>query len=434
MTATPPLADAPSQAGVGPLWAEAFLGAVAAAVGSHRTRLEATRKMPHTAYTGQLDTSRPGQLLCSVTLPGAPKARTTIVVGALTETQWDEVAAALPAHPGILGAVQTGRVHLGLLEPKHTAGHPLLPTEFSFDCTAHPAAAAGPGGFFCQHAAVLAHALASRIRQQPAALLTLRGCSQGRLQAKVRTARLSAGAPRPRPAVAAPAPTAADKLVPHPSSGTTREPEMVPPPGSVPAALLFQQWQPAPTGGYEAALPTAPVLPPPVPGVSPALDTIVADAAARARAALSSRTIEVGLTPLTDAIRHLATPQGARLADDVAERLGRTPAEVRRLVVAHRHGGPAGVQAADSLAEADPESVAAAAAAITAAQPTARGSLTAEGNALTAGGAQVRLGHDGRWHPFVAIHGGSWQPVAGASAEPATAFRAARTARLAAPR
>ncbi|MFJ9521338.1 hypothetical protein ACIRPK_24185 [Kitasatospora sp. NPDC101801] len=434
MTTTPPAPAAPSQVGVGPLWAEAFLDAVAAAVGSHRTRLEATRGMPHTAYTGQLDTSRPGHLLCSVTLPGAPKARTTIVVGALTETQWDDVAAAVLGHPEILGAVQTGRVHPDLLEAGNTAGHPVLPPDFSFDCTAHPAAATGPGGFFCQHAAVLAHALASRIRQQPAALLALRGCSLGRLQAKVSSARLSATAPRPCPAVAAPDPTAAGNLVPRPSSGIARKPGAAPPPGSTAAALLFQQSQEPGQAAEELALPAMPVLPSPVPAVSPGLAAIVADGAARARAVLRSRTIEVGLNALTDAVRHLATPRGAPLAEAVAERLGRPPAEIRRLVVAYRHGGPAGVQAADALTKADPASVAAAAAAITAAQPTARGSLTAEGNALSAGGAQVRLGSDGRWHPFVAVHGGSWQPVAGASTESATAFRAARTARLSAPR
>ncbi|MET9396108.1 hypothetical protein [Kitasatospora sp. NPDC002965] len=427
-TATTPV-DAPSQTGVGPLWAETFLDALATAVGGHRTRLDATRKMPHTAYTGQLDTSRPGQLLCSVTLPDAPKARTTIVVGALTETQWDEIAAALPSHPGILGAVQTGRVHPGLLEAEHTAGHPILPTEFSFDCTAHPAAAAGPRGYFCQHAAVLAHALASRIRQQPSALLTLRGCSQGRLQAKVRTALLSAAAPRA--AGAEPAPSASHTPRTE-ESGPGRQAE--PSPGSSPAAPLFQQWRPAAPTGPAEALPGTPVLETPVPGVCPAVAAVVADAAARAHSVLTGRTVEVGLTPLTDAIRHLATPQGAPLAEAVAERLGRTPAEVRRLVVAHRHGGPAAVQAADTLGDADPEAVAAATAAITAAQPTARGSLTAEGNTLTAGGAQVRLGPDRRWHPFVAVHGGTWQPVAGASTEPATAFRAARTARLSAPR
>ncbi|MEV7123744.1 hypothetical protein [Kitasatospora griseola] len=434
MTSAPHTPDLPSQVGVGPKWADTFLSAVAEAAGKHRTRLQATSTMPHTAYTGQLDTSRPGHLVCSVSLPGRPKARTTITVGALTDARWDEVAAAATRHPGILGAVQTGRVHLDLLDPAHTAGHPVLPSAFAFECTAHPAAAAGPGGFFCQHAAVLAHALASRIRQQPAALLTLRGCSLGRLQAKVRSARLVSAGPRttaPQPhsarteAAAAAVPAGSGKPAAHAL------------PGSVQAALLFSHWHPpVPAAGEEPAGDVASaevVLPAPATGVSPGVAAVRGTAAARAQAALSSRTIELAGTPLTDVVRHLATPQGAALAEVVAERLGRPLVEVRRLVVAHRHGGQSGVLATEGAGEADPETVAQAVAVIAAAQPTLRGSLVAEDNRVEAGGAQVRL-VEGRWFPFAAVRGGVWQPVAGASADPAAAFRAARTARLTAAR
>ncbi len=408
----------------GDQFGDALLRAVAASAADREELLQSTRSLPHTAYTGQLNAATAARVRASVTIPDQVKARTSLYLGFLTEEQWDQAAAALTSRPEALAALMSGRVHPDLLDPAHTAGHALVPAVVGFECSGHPPTGRPPKGRLCEHSAILAHALVGRLRTQPSALLTIRGCSLGRLTAKIRTALTRSHPPADGTGGGGVAPSA-EPLLP---TGTAV--------GSVRADDAYSLW--SATADQPATAPAASIpapgyrLPTPPPGVSPGIASMVTTAAQRAQDVLRGAAVEE-LDPLTDAARHLSTPGGAPLLEAVASRLGRHPAEVRSLVLAYRHGGPAGVRVADGPLPADGETVERAVAAIIAAQPTARGSLRASGNQVTSDSAEVqlRLGPDGRWYPFAVGLAGGWQPVPGPSHDPVAAYRAARTVRLA---
>ncbi|MFJ5926574.1 hypothetical protein ACIQF6_28625 [Kitasatospora sp. NPDC092948] len=413
----------PTPATAGEAFADALAQAFTASVGTRQDILSATRALPHSAYTGQLNTATTSYVRSTVAMPGRARARATLHLGALSEAQWDEAAAALTEQPDVLAAVMSGRVHPAFLVAARTAGHPIVPSEVHFECSLHRPPAGQAAGELCEHTAVLAHALAARLRSQPSALLVVRGCSVGRLSAKVRTALTRNRRPGDTPA--------AD----HPAAAPTVTAVN---PGAVRADDAFALWIAAGKhGGDTAAVFTPPGfdLPDPPAGVSPGLAGIVADAAERARELLRGIVVEE-LDPLTDAIRHLATPAGAPMLETVAARLGRKPADVRSLVLAYRYGGPAGVAVAAGPLPVDGEVLQRGAAAIIAAQPTVRGSLDLRQNKITNSGVgvQVRLGPDGRWYPFAAGADQSWHPVLGPSHDPVTAYRAARSVRRVGPR
>ncbi|MER5352638.1 hypothetical protein ABT093_20180 [Kitasatospora sp. NPDC002551] len=408
---------------LGDPFADGLLQAITTSAGRHHARLDTARTLPHTAYTGQLNVTSTASVRSTVFAPESTRARTALYLGTLSDSQWNDAAATLAARPQPLAAILSGRVHPDLLDPAHTAGHCLLPAGVGFECSAHPPTAADPDGLLCEHAAILAHALVNRVRHQPTALLAIRGCSLSRLAAKMRTA-LSTGRTAATPAPAFP-PAADD---PQPVGSPTD------PVRADDAYSLWQARTPAHSDA-EPVLPAVSPLPVPPPQVTPGIEALLADAAQRARAILDGAPV-ADLDALTDTIRYLATPIGAPSLENVASRLNRPVADVRRLVLAQRHGGPAGVHAADGPLPADPAVVDRALADIIAAQPTARGSLQADGNRITNdhAGVQLRLGPDSRWHPFVAGLTGAWQPAPGPSADAVAAYRAARTTRLARPR
>ncbi|MFB7674124.1 hypothetical protein ACFC26_22195 [Kitasatospora purpeofusca] len=408
----------------GDLFATALMQAITDSAGAHRELLDSARPLPHTAYTGQLNTAVTARVRATVSLPRLARARTTLYLGFLTETQWDEAAAALITRPDALAALMSGRVHPDLLDPAHTAGHALVPSSVGFECTYHLHTPQRPDGQLCEHAAVLAHALVNRIRTQPSALQTIRGCSMGRLSAKLRTALTLR-----RPAAEGGLPPLTGAL-PTPVTGS----------GSVRADDAYSLWAASAGQAASGAAPmvfTAPryQLPEPPPGVSPGIAGIVAAASHHAQSLLQGADVPE-LDALTDAIRHLSTPVGAPLLEEVASRLGRKPAEVRLLVLAYRHGGPVGVRVATDPMPADSEVVRRAAAAVVSAQPTARGSLQARGNRITNSsvGVQLRLGPDARWYPFAVSLAGAWQAAPGPSSDPVAAYRAARSVRRTGPR
>ncbi|WP_404870920.1 hypothetical protein ACI1MP_37320 (plasmid) [Kitasatospora griseola] len=409
----------------GDLFADALMQALIASAGNLHTLLDTTRTLPHTAYTGQLNTTVTARVRATVAAPGSTRASASLHLGFLTEQQWDETAGALATRRDALAALMSGRVHPDLLDPDNTAGHTLVPANIGFECTAHPPTALHPDGRLCEHTAILAHALAGRFRAQPSALLTIRGCSLGRLGAKLRTAlttthRAAADTAAPAPAVTPPPLDAASSPVRADDAYSLWQVAAAQP-ASAPADFAV----PAPEYG----------LPTPPPGVSPGIADMVAAAAQYAQDVLRGAAVEE-LDELVDAVRHLSTPLGAPLLETVAGRLGRSPAETRELVLAYRHGGAAGVHAAAGPLPASDTEVEHAQEAVISAQPTARGSLRASGNQITndSAGVQLRLGPDRRWYPFAVGLTGRWQPVPGPSRDPAAAYRAARTVRSTRPR
>jgi hypothetical protein len=159
------------------------------------------------------------------------------------------------------------------------------------------------------------------------------------------------------------------------------------------------------------------------------LGLLAADAAERATAMLAGRTT-VSENPLVDAVRLLASTAGTAHTTRAAELTGIDEDELRRLSNAYRRGGIAGVSAAIEATPCGPEELSAAVGEIRNRRTFAIGELDAEGGTITDAGAGVRLrlGPDGRWHPFTLARQ-QWWPADGADASAGAAYQAAVRAR-----
>ena len=141
--------------------------------------------------------------------------------------------------------------------------------------------------------------------------------------------------------------------------------------------------------------------PGPVPDLAQ-LRLLVADAADRAAAMLTGAYPAAEADdPLVDAVRMLATSEGASHAAQAARLTGWPEEELRWLVLAYRHGGTGGIA-------------------------VAIGELVAGQGMVSDSGAgvQIRLGPDGRWYPFTSGRD-RWWPAPGAARLPGEAYQAA---------
>jgi hypothetical protein len=156
---------------------------------------------------------------------------------------------------------------------------------------------------------------------------------------------------------------------------------------------------------------------------------LAADAAERATAMLAGRSVG-SADPLVDAVRLIATATGAPHAGTAARLTGLPEDELRRLVLAYRHGGAGGVSAALAATPCDAEEMATAAAEVRGRRAFSIEELsTGAGEITDAGaGARLRLGPDGRWYPFTLARA-RWWPASGASASAGAAYQAAVRAR-----
>jgi hypothetical protein len=134
--------------------------------------------------------------------------------------------------------------------------------------------------------------------------------------------------------------------------------------------------------------------------------------------------------PLVDAVRLLATTGGAPHAGAAARLTGIPEDDLRRLVLAYRHGGTGGVAAALAATPCSAEEMAAAVDEVRRRRAFAVGELSADAGEITDAGAGVRLrlGPDGRWYPFTLARQ-QWWPAIGANASAGAAYQAAVRAR-----
>lgn len=172
------------------------------------------------------------------------------------------------------------------------------------------------------------------------------------------------------------------------------------------------------------------VPPSPIPDLAQ-LRLLITDAADRAAAMLTDayRAAEAD-DPLVDAVRILATREGASHAAHAARLTGWPEEELRRLVLAYRHGGTGGVTAAVEAHAGEPDQLASAVREVRKHRALAIGELVAsQGMVVDSGaGVQIRLGPDGRWYPFTSGRD-RWWPAPGAAGSPGEAYQAALRAR-----
>ena len=163
--------------------------------------------------------------------------------------------------------------------------------------------------------------------------------------------------------------------------------------------------------------------PPGVPETS-LLNMLVADAAGRAAAMLAGANVESD-DALVDAVRLLASTSGWS-----AQVPGIAEDDLRRLIIAYRHGGTAGVSAALEATPCEPDELSGAVDEVHRRRTFAVGELSVEAGTITDDGAGVRLrrGPDGQWYPFTFARK-QWWPAVGANPSAGAAYLAAVRAR-----
>src|SRR5208337_3991160 len=121
-----------------------------------------------------------------------------------------------------------------------------------------------------------------------------------------------------------------------------------------------------------------------------------------------------------DAVRILATGPGASHIGQAARLTGRPEEELRRLVLAYRHGGPGGVSAAVEPSAGRPVQMEDAVREVRKRRALALGELDVAPGLIADPGAgvEIRLGPDDRWYP-----------APGATESPGTAYQAGLRAR-----
>ncbi len=178
--------------------------------------------------------------------------------------------------------------------------------------------------------------------------------------------------------------------------------------------------------------------PAPVPRVE-VLRLLVADAADRAAMMLAGGHPAIAADDLlsddwlvcfVDAVRILATGPGASHIGQAARLTGRPEEELRRLVLAYRHGGPGGVSAIVEPSAGRPEQMTDAEREVRKRRAFALGDLDVAPGVIADPGAgvQIRLGPDDRWYPFTSGQD-RWWPAPGATESAGTAYQAALRAR-----
>jgi hypothetical protein len=165
------------------------------------------------------------------------------------------------------------------------------------------------------------------------------------------------------------------------------------------------------------------------------LRLLVSDAAGRAAAMLAgagpgAAAAEEAGEPLIDAVRILATSEGAPHFGQAARLTGMSEDELRGLVLAYRHGGTAGISAAVGATACPADEMDGAVREVRKRRGLAVGDLKAGAGTITdpGVGVRIRLGPDGRWYPFTSARD-RWWPAPGANPSPGAAYQAALRAR-----
>ncbi|MFC5953480.1 hypothetical protein ACFP51_02925 [Streptomyces pratens] len=417
-------------------WAHALTASLAAALtraAGDTALLDAARRLLLDGEAGTLNVNR-GFATTKFPLPGGRVARPRLLVTELTDADWDRVETALRARPDAVAVAGTAAVSDRLTDPAHTGGIPLVPgpEDISHTCTCAPEAADAA----CPHSVALGMLLADRLRTTPAPLFTLRGRPHQHVKKRLRSNGVDpgqAGTPMSGSPPAATAPVPAQAQAQARARATESTPPSPPaPPVPGPVDLDLTGAHPVPAGSLAAP-------PAPLPAAE-ALDALTADAAHRAEALLDGALLAgqeppagsgsgPGSDPGSDIARFLALPHGAPFRQAAMDRLGLDLVGMGHYRLAHTHGGPAGAAAYLEPFTVGHDILVDAQARIQPLRPAATAPIACEHNRLTddAAGIQLRYGPDGRWHPYRAPYG-IWQPVPGPSADPARAYRAARTA------
>ncbi|MEU1291682.1 SWF or SNF family helicase [Streptomyces sp. NPDC005840] len=367
-------------------------------------QLKAGRKHARAGAVGAVSV-RPGRITAVVRDGDGDTHRADVLLAELSGSQWDRFLAMSAERAGHVAALLDHDMPPHLVEDAESAGVGLLPgmgdLEPRCDCGAWD---------HCAHTAALCYQMARLLDEDPFALLLMRGRGERALLEGLRTLGATGG----------PVETGATGVDAVEIYATAAVLPPLPPPPERPSA-------PGSPPYFETGTP-------PAPGVDPArvrelasLTAFEADRLlAEALRGYEGSAPREELTVARDAVRLAAGVSDPALLERLAEGSGLGRQGLADGVLAWRQGGADALDVWDGTWTVPGASMARARAALEAAwEPDERPSLRAEANRWTVvgGGAQLRLGRDGRWWPY-RNEQGRWVPAGGPARDPATALNA----------
>ena len=404
-------------------WGRAWLEALEQRARLDPDRLPRGRDYARSGAVGDL-TLAPGEARAQVRGRKTEPYEVRIRVRRFTNDEWDRVLAAISARLGHAAALLDGELPPEIADDAASAGLDLLPGGGELGPRCSCPDDADP----CKHSAAACYLLADALDADPFTLFLLRGRTRDQVLAGVRSRRRGAAPGQATsPGVAAEA-SAGDQA----KAASTGSPQAVdkgvdaraafrsaPSPEPVPAVPL-----PPRRPGHPAALPVDP--PPWRSGLRDDLLELAADAASRAWDMATGLSADAGLTldPDADLARRAARALGTPAFAVLAVRSGVGERDLARQALAWRQGGMTGLESLRTEwdpATDDPDAFELLTAARAALRAKADAAETIQGNRITAGHLQLRLGRDLRWYPY-ARSDQDWEPSGSPETDPAQAL------------
>jgi uncharacterized Zn finger protein len=375
-------------------------------------------------------TVRPGRITAVVRDRDGTAHRSDVLLQELPDTDWQRVLEVTARESGHLAALLDGEMPPHLVEDALSVGVELLPGIGDLDpscgCEAWD---------HCPHTAALSYQLARLLDEDPFVLLLLRGRTERELLEEL-------GAHTPAGAASAAAGPVGEQ---DPASDLGGTGHSVEPRGALAeeafaraADLRPLPAEPPPVSAPGGAPSLTGAGTPPASGVdAAALEFLIADTASRAhqllRAALSPAHAlsdpPEPLTPFQDAVRLAAAAPEGPIAERLSAHCGIPPASFGAAVRAWEVGGALGLTVWEESWTPEPETMARARdqlAGAWAEEDVSPPELNLSGSSWNTldGSAQLRVGPDGSWWPYVAERG-VWWPAGGAETDPAAALAVA---------
>jgi uncharacterized Zn finger protein len=387
-------------------WGRAWLEALEQRARLDPDRLPRGQDYARSGTVGEL-TVAPGEVRARVQGRKTEPYEVRIRVRQFTDDEWDRVLAAISARLGHAAALLDGELPPEIAADAAAAGLDLLPAGGELGPRCSCPDDADP----CKHSAAACYLLTDALDADPFTLFLLRGRTRDQVLAGIRARRRGVA-----PGVAAQTPSAAGQLVVDEGVDARAAFSAPEPAVTIPAVPL-----PPRRPGAPAALPVDP--PPWRSGLREDLVELAADAASRAWEMAVGLSADAGLSldPDADLARRAARALGTPAFAALAARSGVGPRDLARRALAWRQGGPTGLESLHSEwdpAADDPDAarlLAAARAALSAKSGAAQAVI--QGNRVTAGRLQLRLGRDLRWYPY-ARSDDDWEPSGAPEADP----------------
>lgn len=396
-------------------WGRAWLEALEQRARLDPNRLPRGRDYARSGAVGELILA-PGEARARVQGRKTEPYEVRIRVRRFTDAEWDRVLTAISARLGHAAALLDGELPPQIAEDAAGAGLDLLPGGGEIGPRCSCPDDADP----CKHSAAACYLVTDVLDADPFVLLLLRGRTRDQVLAGVRARRRGAPADTDTAVGSAPTSEALQLRATHDEGVDARAAFSAPTPSAeIPAPPL-----PPARPGQPAALPVDP--PAWRADLGSDLFELAADAAARAweMAVGLSADSGLGLSADVDLARRAGRALGTPAFVKLAVRSGVGARELARQALAWRNGGLAGLELLHSEwdpATEEPEAPELLRAARSALRDKNDGAETVvEGNRITSGRLQLRLGRDLRWFPY-ARSDGDWEPSGPPDPDPARA-------------